>query len=64
MAVNESQKWPTDKARYDANYLRLFGEQCDVCHGRGYHEDVVPHMKQRVRTTCLICGGTGKLKSK
>lgn len=59
MAVNESMKWPTDKARYDLNYLRIYGERCDVCDGRGYHEDKPPMMKQKVRTTCLICQGIG-----
>jgi len=35
MAINEKQKWPTDKRKYDKNYLRLYGEKCPVCGGTG-----------------------------
>jgi excinuclease UvrABC ATPase subunit len=59
MAINEAMKWPGNKLLYDQNYLRLFGERCDVCDGRGFHEDVVLHTKNKIRTTCLICGGLG-----
>lgn len=31
MAINETQKWPTDKARYDKNYLKSFGMRCKNC---------------------------------
>ncbi len=31
MAINEKMKWPTDKPKYDKNYLRLYGEKCPVC---------------------------------
>lgn len=34
-AINEKMKWPTDKSRYDKNYLKIFGEKemntCDDC---------------------------------
>jgi len=59
MTINEKMKWPTDKAKYDANYLRIFSEKCDACDGRGYYEDKPPNMKKKVRTTCIICNGTG-----
>ncbi len=32
----EGMKWPTDKARYDKNYLKLFGKQCPKCKGEGW----------------------------
>jgi len=62
MTINEKIKWPTDKARYDANYLRIFGERCDVCKGKGYHEDKVPNMKKKVKTTCILCQGLGYIE--
>lgn len=62
MTINEAMKWPTDKARYDANYLRIYGEQCDACKGRGYYKDKVPGMKKKVKTTCIICDGAGYIK--
>ncbi len=62
MPINEAQKWPTDKSRYDFNYLRIHGERCDACKGRGYYDDKVPGKKKRVCTTCLICGGIGYVK--
>ena len=27
MAINEKQKYPTDKDKYDKNYLKIFGEE-------------------------------------
>ena len=48
MAINEFQKFPTDKVQYDKNYLRLFGEKC-MCKGKGYYVDNV------IETKCLLC---------
>ena len=31
----EAMKWPTDKPRYDKNYLRLYGIICKHCKGQG-----------------------------
>ena len=62
MAINEKMKWPTDKARYDRNYLRAHGERCDACKGCGYYDDNVPGKKNKVRTTCIICQGLGYVK--
>ena len=47
----ESIKWPTDKPRYDKNYLRLYGKQCPICGGRGVYEGT--------ETTCVNCNGLG-----
>jgi len=49
--VSERQKYPTDKAKYDKEYLRLFGKQCPVCGGWGVYEGT--------ETTCENCGGCG-----
>lgn len=27
MAINEKQKWPTNKAEYDKNYLKIFSKE-------------------------------------
>lgn len=39
MAINEFQKYPTDKARYDKNYQKIFGSTktiiCKYCKGKG-----------------------------
>ena len=59
MTINESMKWPTDKARYDANYLRIYGTRCEACKGRGYYEDEPKLKGKKIRTTCLICLGVG-----
>lgn len=29
--INERQKWPTDKARYDKNYEKIFGKTMIIC---------------------------------
>jgi len=52
--INESQKWPTDKARYDKNYLRLFGKPCPRCKGTGRSGT----LKKWVRC-CSRCDGIG-----
>jgi len=56
MAINEAQKWPTDKARYDVNYLRIFGEKC-MCDDKGYYVD------NGIKTKCILCA-INKQKSK
>jgi len=37
--INEHQKWPTDKAKYDKNYQKIFGHTktiiCKYCKGEG-----------------------------
>ena len=48
----EGIKWPTDKTRYDKNYLRLYGRFCPVCKGHsGTIWDSSP--------PCLRCKGLG-----
>ncbi len=48
MAINEKMKWPTDKAKYDENYVRIFGKICPDCGGVG----------------CSKCKGLGKVEWK
>ena len=52
---------PTNKQRYDAGYERVFGHDCSVCHGKGYHWDKDTMTKKMIKTTCLICKGTGRV---
>lgn len=35
MAINEKQKWPTNKSRYDKNWIKIFGVICKYCNGKG-----------------------------
>jgi DnaJ-class molecular chaperone len=53
---------PVNVTTYGSEYDRIFGQTCTVCGGKGYHwdEDL---RKQMVKTTCLICNGTGKVKA-
>lgn len=48
MAINEAQKWPTNKPRYDAEYLRIYGEKC-LCGDKGYY------VNDGIKTKCLLC---------
>jgi len=53
----EAMKWPTDKDKYDRNYLRLFGKVCPKCKGTGeinFSWVIVPDAK-----ICSKCLGLG-----
>jgi len=54
----EGMKWPTDKPRYDKNYLRLFGKKCPLCNGKARG---IP-AKGGGWTTCPKCWGLGKVE--
>lgn len=56
MAINEKQKWPTDKAKYDRNYLRLFGRLCSECKGIGIVDG------DGIAYKCTNCKGIGYVK--
>ena len=43
--INEFPKWPTDKPRYDKNWIMIFGKICPDCNGVG----------------CSECKGLGKV---
>lgn len=52
---------PVNKVKYDAEYTRLFGEQCGICRGKGYHWDENKITGKMIKTTCIICSGSGKV---
>ena len=54
----EAMKWPTDKPRYDKNYIRLYGKMCPRCGGKPRG---VPH-RDGGWVTCLQCKGLGKVE--
>ena len=54
----EGIKWPTDKPRYDKNYLRLYGKKCPLCNGKARG---LPH-KDGGWITCSQCKGLGKVE--
>lgn len=53
----EGMKWPTDKARYDKNYLRLFGKVCSECSGIGIVDG------DGIAYKCINCNGLGYVMS-
>ena len=57
----EAMKWPTDKPRYDKNYLRLYGKQCPVCDGNGKILKAYS-MTAILEETCSKCKGLGKVE--
>ena len=60
MAINEKMKWPTDKPRYDKNYLKLYGKQCPVCDG---DEIILDYNNPPSYITCFECGGIGYVRA-
>ncbi len=52
---------PVDRERYGSEYDRIYGQTCTACGGKGYYWDN-DMRKKMVKTTCLICNGTGKVK--
>lgn len=57
--INEFLKWPTDKERYDREYLRIYGVPCKHCKTRGWYEDFCKVQKKMIKTTCIFCNGLG-----
>lgn len=51
----EGIKWPTDKAKYDKNYLKLYGEPCHHCGGVGGKVGMY---------SCEKCNGIGYVEKK
>jgi len=52
----EGIKWPSDKKRYDKNYLRLFGKLCPLCKGKSRR---VSAKYGAEWSTCTKCNGIG-----
>jgi len=60
MAINERQKWPSNKKRYDKNYLRLFGKKCPKCKGIGLKYEPLSYEEDgRDIPSCVNCNGIG-----
>lgn len=51
--INEFQKYPTDKQKFDENYTRAFGVKCPRCNSKGLANGKI---------TCIKCGGIGYIK--
>jgi hypothetical protein len=51
--INEFQKYPTDKQKFDENYMRVFGVRCTRCNPKGLANG---------KRDCLKCGGLGWVK--
>jgi len=58
----EGQFSKESQASYGAKYERVFGKDCSICQGKGYFWDNDNMTKKMIKTTCLICKGTGKEK--
>ena len=56
----EAMKWPTNKARYDRNYQKLFKEQCPICLGCGKLQVANRHGWEL--KPCSNCKGSGYIK--
>jgi hypothetical protein len=46
---------PVNKAKYDSNYLKTFGQRCPECNGSGFDCDGDPCSMSR----CILCEGIG-----
>ena len=56
MAINEKMKWPTDKDKYDRNWIKLYGKSCPYCRGTG------GGAKAGWTILCPRCRGLGKVE--
>jgi len=52
-ANKEFQKYPTDKRKWDRNYLKIFGIKCPKCKGTG----MIPG--GQCDDYCRFCNGIG-----
>ena len=60
MSINEFEKWPSDKRKYDSNYLRIYGRECPRCHGTGNNACTV--YMNGTHPPCHYCGGLGYIE--
>jgi len=56
MTINEFQKYPTDKKKWDKNWLRIFGVKCPVCMGWGIQSNTIDTENEQ---KCPKCNGNG-----
>lgn len=57
--MSEFQKYPTDKKKFDANWLRIFGKKCKRCGGDGSWHSVMGFTKIIDIVKCPECDGFG-----
>ena len=62
----EALKWPSNKDKYDREYLRIFGIKCTHCNGTGWIKEHDPEIGalQGVEYYCPYCNGIGYIKKK
>lgn len=61
--VNEKQKYPNDKRRYDKNYLGLYGKICSNCEGKGFVVVYLSKLKNEdIVVNCPKCDGLGYIE--
>ena len=58
--INEHQKFPTNKERYDNNYNRIF-PKCPACKGKGYIWGWDRAMEHYIKYECTYCKGRGTI---
>ena len=56
--INEHQKYPTNKTKYDNNYDRIF-PKCPVCKGIGHTRGWDTTIERFIKRKCLYCNGRG-----
>lgn len=51
---------PTNRDKYETNYVLIFGAECIHCEGRGYYLEYNEAGKP-FENKCLVCNGTGRV---
>lgn len=64
MTISEYQKYPTDKKKFDRNWIKIFGVKCKRCRGSGWLPEYDPELgaEQGVEYICPKCKGIGKIE--
>jgi len=55
---------PVNKKKYARNYVRIFGQGCPMCGGKGFLMDDFPvknKQSKKIKTICIVCNGKGKV---
>jgi len=59
--INEFQKWPSDKKKFDREFLRLYGNKCSKCNGTGEIRDCILYDDWEFHK-CPFCNGIGYIE--
>lgn len=64
--MSEFQKYPSDKKKFDKNWVRIFGERCPECLGTGVVDDTKHSVELGIDIDkeCPRCNGVGKVEKK